>query len=115
MISIQAKKRKEKSWEAFCLNGREPTGVNVVEWIIKCQELGAGEIFLSSVDFDGCMNGVDLDLINEAKKITNIPLIVSSGIRDNNEIEKIFKNSIHAVAVGAAAHANKVNIKKIHK
>ena len=45
-------------------NGREPTGLDVVQWAQRCEELGAGEIMLTSIDRDGTRNGYDLDLVS---------------------------------------------------
>ena len=62
-ISIQAKKRANAKWEAFKICGREPTGIDICDWVKEINQLGAGEIIVTSVDRDGTELGLDKDLI----------------------------------------------------
>lgn len=116
VISIQAKKRSENKWEPLYLNGREPSRLDLIDWIKECEQLGAGEIFLSSVDKDGTEHGPDFNLINEASKAINLPIIASSGFRDLTDIENVFtKTDISAIAIGSSLHNGRININKIKK
>ena len=63
VLSIEAKK-KGNSWEAFIDNGREPTGLDVMDWVIKSQKLGVGEILITSIDQERTEKGFDEALIN---------------------------------------------------
>ena len=78
--SIEAKKVKTKKWEAYADNGREKTNLDVIDWTKKVQDLGVGEILLTSVDRDGTESGLDEELIEEVSKKTQVSLIVSGGI-----------------------------------
>jgi cyclase len=116
VLSIQAKKRSVDTWEVFCLNGRQPTGLDVVAWAKEVEFLGAGEIILSSVDQDGTEKGMDFDLIKKLTTIVNIPIIASSGAHSIEEIKKIIEGTdVSAVAIGKSLHNNNLNIIDIKK
>jgi imidazole glycerol-phosphate synthase subunit HisF len=72
-------KRTGKSWEVFVKGGSEPTGIDAIEWIKKTEELGAGEILLTSMDRDGTKEGFDLELLSEVNRHVSIPVIASGG------------------------------------
>lgn len=72
-------KREGSSWGVYIKGGSEPTGLDALEWMKKTEELGAGEILLTSMDRDGTKSGFDLELLQEANKILTIPLIASGG------------------------------------
>ena len=79
VVAVDAKK-KENSWNVFSHGGTKDTGMNVLEWLVKVQELGAGEILLTSMDRDGTMQGYDLKLLKLATEILEIPVIASGGV-----------------------------------
>jgi cyclase len=66
-------------WEVFIHGGRTPTGLDAVEWAKRMEELGAGEILLTSMDKDGTKDGYDLDLTRAVVESVNIPVIASGG------------------------------------
>ena len=72
-------KRKGDSWEVYINGGRKPMGIDAVEWAVKCAELGAGEILLTSMDEDGQKKGYDLGLTKAISERVNIPVIASGG------------------------------------
>ncbi|MEX0944464.1 MAG: imidazole glycerol phosphate synthase subunit HisF [Balneolaceae bacterium] len=72
-------KRSGQSWEVYVKGGSEPTGIDAIKWIIRAEELGAGEILLTSMDRDGTKSGFDLDLLKTVNQITTIPVIASGG------------------------------------
>ena len=81
VVAIDAKKNKKtKSWEVFTHGGRNPTGLDALLWCRKVEQLGAGEILLTSMDKDGTKNGFDNDLLSEVSKRVNIPVIASGGV-----------------------------------
>lgn len=80
VAAVDAKKRPENdSWEVFVKGGSEPTGLNALNWMEKTEQLGAGEILLTSMDRDGTKSGFDLELLKEANKRLSIPVIASGG------------------------------------
>jgi imidazole glycerol-phosphate synthase subunit HisF len=80
VLSIEAKKIGEGKWEAYTDNGREPTGLDVVEWAQRGAELGAGEILLTSVDREGTREGFDIELTAAVSAAVPIPVIASGGM-----------------------------------
>ena len=72
--------RAEKKWEVYTYGGRKPTGIDALEWAKKAQELGAGEILLTSMDRDGTKKGYDLELTRAVSKAVSIPVIASGGV-----------------------------------
>ncbi|PWN05709.1 imidazole glycerol phosphate synthase subunit HisF [Rhodohalobacter mucosus] len=72
-------KRAGDHWEVFVKGGSQPTGLNAVEWIEKTEQLGAGEILLTSMDRDGTKSGFDLDLLRTVDEKVTIPVIASGG------------------------------------
>lgn len=79
VISIEAKKRPDGSYEAYINNGRERTGVNVFEWAKRAVELGAGEILLTSIDREGTGKGFDIELTRRMARAVPIPVIACGG------------------------------------
>ncbi|MCX5699972.1 MAG: imidazole glycerol phosphate synthase subunit HisF [Candidatus Omnitrophica bacterium] len=78
VLAIDAKKT-EAGWEVYINGGRTPTGLDAIEWAKKGASLGAGEILLTSMDYDGTKDGYDLDLTRSVCKSVNIPVIASGG------------------------------------
>ncbi|MDX1641031.1 MAG: imidazole glycerol phosphate synthase subunit HisF [Balneolaceae bacterium] len=81
VAAVDAKKRTDGSntWEVFVKGGSEPTGLDALEWMKKTEELGAGEILLTSMDRDGTKSGFDLELLKRANDQLSIPVIASGG------------------------------------
>jgi len=115
VISIQAKKR-DKYWEALTQCGRTPSGLDVAKWMERVQNLGAGEIILTSVDCDGTMNGMDLELIRSISGIVDLPVIASGGFSDDDPIVELANEGvISGIAIGASLHREKVSIPILKK
>ena len=114
VLIIDAKKISDNNWEVFTENGREKTGKNVVEWAKQANQLGIGEILLTSIDKDGTMKGPDIELVKSIKEVIDVPLIVSGGIGKIDHIEDLF-NLTHNynLAIGSAIHNNKLKINQI--
>ena len=80
VVAIDAKQAGEGRWEVYTHGGRKPTGLDAVEWAQKMQELGAGEILLTSMDRDGQKSGFDLALTRAVTDALEIPVIASGGV-----------------------------------
>lgn len=72
-------KRGGDSWEVYVHGGRTPMGIDAVEWAVRCEKLGAGEILLTSMDEDGQKKGYDLELTRAVSERVGIPVIASGG------------------------------------
>ena len=79
VVAIDAKRRKDGGWNIFKNGGRVDMGLDAVEWAMKAEKLGAGEILLTSMDCDGTKAGYDLELTKAIAGEVNIPVIASGG------------------------------------
>lgn len=89
-------------WEVYINGGRIPTGLDVIEWVKKVKELGAGEILLTSMDADGTKNGYDISLTKAVTDAVNLPVIASGGAGDLKHFVDVIKEA-DADAVLAAS------------
>ncbi len=104
VLSIQAK-RQGSSWEAYFDNGREHSGVDVVQWAEQGQALGAGEILLTSVDREGTGKGFDLSLVKAVSDRVDIPVIASGGMgRVQDLADAVKAGGADAVAMAHVLH-----------
>jgi cyclase len=107
VVAIEAIKERDGKYFAYTDNGREYTGVDVFEWAQRIDELGAGEIVITSVDNEGTGQGFDLDLISKINNLVSIPVIAHGGAGKNNHVLDLFKNSNpNAVMVSSLFHYN---------
>jgi imidazole glycerol-phosphate synthase subunit HisF len=79
VVAIDAQRTTEGSWEVFVDGGRKATGLDAVRWARRAQELGAGEILLTSMDRDGTTEGFDLELTRSVSDAVTVPVIASGG------------------------------------
>ena len=83
VVAVDARRRKvndaTNGWEVFTHGGRQPTGFDVVSWVARAEELGAGEILLTSMDRDGTKDGYDIELTRAISESVRIPVIASGG------------------------------------
>lgn len=104
VVAIEAIRHADGKYYAYVDNGREETGVEVLYWAKKVEELGAGEILLTSVDRDGTGEGYDLELIEKVTQIVNIPVIAHGGPGKVEHVQKAIEAGADAVAVASVLH-----------
>ena len=93
----------KKFWfEVFIYGGKKGTGLDVIDWSKKIEELGAGEILLTSIDRDGTKDGYDILLTNEIVHAVGIPVIASGGCGKPEDMIDIFKNTEVNAALAAS-------------
>lgn len=80
VVAIDAKQAAPGRWEVFTHGGRKATGLDAVDWARRVQQLGAGEILLTSMDRDGTRNGFDLALTRAVADAVDVPVIASGGV-----------------------------------
>jgi imidazole glycerol-phosphate synthase subunit HisF len=80
VLSIEAKQVAQGKWEAYTDNGRERTGLDVLQWVRRGIDMGAGEILLTSVDREGTRKGFDIELIRQVSDAATVPVIASGGM-----------------------------------
>jgi len=79
VLAIDARRRSAGNWNVFTRGGRDDEGMDVVEWAARGEQLGAGEILLTSMDTDGVQTGFDCELTRAVSRSTRIPVIASGG------------------------------------
>ncbi|MDP3804754.1 MAG: imidazole glycerol phosphate synthase subunit HisF [Candidatus Omnitrophota bacterium] len=82
VVAIDAKRRIRRTrqfWEVYTNGGRTPTGLDAIEWAKKVTRLGAGEILLTSMDYDGTKEGYDIELTRRTSESVSVPVIASGG------------------------------------
>ncbi len=110
---VEAKNIGDMKWEVYKYCGREKTGLDVIDWICKIQDLGCGEILLTSIDYEGMQKGFDISLIKSVEKKIHVPLIISGGcgsISDIKEIKNNFKET--SIALASVLHYKKIKIQE---
>lgn len=93
VISIEAIKESNGNYLAYTDNGREYTGIDVFEWAKKVEELGAGELVITSVDLEGTGKGFDIDLITKITSIVNIPVVAHGGVGKKEHALNLIKHA----------------------
>ena len=115
VLSIQAKKHSQ-GWEAYYDNGREHSGIDVIEWAKKAQENGAGEIILTSVDQDGTAKGFDIELIKAVTEEVTIPVIASGGMGCSEDLKNAVEiGNADAVAMAHVLHYKELDVNTIRE
>jgi cyclase len=105
VVAIDAKRRDGGGWEVFVHGGRTPTGLDAVEWAVRCEELGAGEILLTSMDRDGTRDGFDLELTRTVAQAVNVPVIASGGVGTlDHLVEGVTAGEADAVLAASIFH-----------
>jgi imidazole glycerol phosphate synthase glutamine amidotransferase subunit len=111
VVSIQARRTGRGAWEAMAEAGRERSGQEVMAWIERLQELGAGEILLTSVDQDGTCAGPDQELQRAAAARSHVPLVLGGGFAAAEQVLEALKQpAVSAVSLGAALHRGRVGL-----
>jgi len=116
VLSIEAKRTPSGKWEAFTDNGREHTGLDVIEWAIRGAELGAGEILLTSVDQEGTRKGFDVELTRLVSTSVSIPVIASGGMGTTDHLVRVItEGKADAVAIADALHYGRLSLAEIQE
>jgi cyclase len=91
-------------WQVHVTGGREPTALEGIEWMHRLQELGAGEILLTSMDRDGTQLGYDLELLRAASGRVRIPVIASGGAGNLEHLAEALEAGAHGVLAASIFH-----------
>lgn len=104
VAAIDAKAKNGAGWEVMVRGGREPTGLDAVAWAVQLEQLGAGEILLTSMDTDGTQNGYDLPLTHAVSAAVRIPVIASGGAGKLEHLAEALDVGAHGVLVATLFH-----------
>lgn len=112
VVAIDAKRRPDKSgWNIYKNGGRVDMGIDAVEWAVKANELGAGEILLTSMDCDGTKDGYDIELTRTVADNVSIPVIASGGAgKKEHFLEAITRGHADAVLAASLFHYKELEI-----
>lgn len=103
VVAIDARKREDgKGWNIFKNGGRVDMGIDAVEWAMKAEELGAGEILLTSMDADGTKAGFDMELTRTVSQNVGIPVIASGGAGKKEHFYDILTEGYADAALAAS-------------
>ncbi|PKM90671.1 MAG: imidazole glycerol phosphate synthase subunit HisF [Firmicutes bacterium HGW-Firmicutes-12] len=100
VVAVDARRVEEGKWEVYTHGGRNSTGIDVITWVQQVEELGAGEILLTSMDCDGTKEGYDLELTRSVSRAVTIPVIASGGVGSK---EHIYEGAVLGEADGLLA------------
>lgn len=116
VLSIEAKRVGHHKWEAYTDNGRERTSLDVVEWAKQGEQLGAGEILLTSVDKEGTRTGFEIDLVRAVSEAVKIPVIASGGMGQlSHLLDVVHEGKADAVAMADVLHYDRLSLPEIRE
>lgn len=111
VLSIEAKQIGPASWEVYTDNGRERTGLDVIEWVKRGVALGAGEILLTSVDREGTRKGFDIALVKAVTAEISVPVIASGGMgKPDDLLDVVREGGADAVAMADILHYKRAEV-----
>ena len=103
VVAIDAKKKGD-TWEIFTHGGRKETGINAIEFALKMEKRGAGELLVTSMDKDGTQSGYDIELMKTISESVNIPVIASGGVGTLDHLVDGIKSGASAVLAASIFH-----------
>lgn len=116
VLSVEAKQLGSGYWEAYTDNGRERTGIDVVDWVKRGVALGAGEILLTSVDRDGTRRGFDTELIKAITSVVSVPVIASGGMgKPEDIIDAVHTGGADAIAMADILHYKRARFADVRR
>lgn len=114
VVAIDAKKRADGGWNIFKNGGRVDMGIDAVEWAMKAEKLGAGEILLTSMDCDGTKAGYDIELTRTVAENVSIPVIASGGAGEKEHFyEALTEGKAEAALAASLFHYKELEINEV--
>lgn len=114
VVAIDVKKMGESRWEIFTHGGSKPTGIEAIGWAQKIEQLGAGEILLTSMNHDGNKTGFAIEITRRISEAVNIPVIASGGGGELSHFEEVFtKGAADAALAASIFHFKEYRIKDV--
>lgn len=116
VLSIEAIRTEEGRWKVMTDNGREHTGMDVIDWARTGQEFGAGEILLTSIEQEGTRRGFDIELVKQVSEAVSIPVIASGGMGKVEDLVSVVTlGKADAVAMADVLHYKRLNLSEIRR
>jgi cyclase len=106
--------RNGARWEVYVNGGREATGLDAVDWAVRCAELGAGEILLTSIDRDGARSGYDIALVSRVARAVTVPVVASGGAGSAADVADAFlSGGADAALLAGVLHDGTTDIRSV--
>jgi len=116
VVAIDAKKKDKGKWQVYINGGRTSVDLDAIEWAKKVEKLGAGEILLTSMDFDGTKEGYDIELTKKVAESVNIPIIASGGAGTLEHIYDVLtKGKADAALAASIFHYKEYSVMDVKK
>ncbi len=116
VLSVEAKHTATGRWEVYTDNGRERTGLDVIDWVQRAVDLGAGEVLVTSVDREGTRKGFDLELIRAVSSKVSVPVIASGGMGNVQDmVDAVQTGMADAVAMADILHYDRMFLPEIRQ
>lgn len=116
VLSVEAKQVGVDRWEAYTNGGRERTGLDVIEWVKRGVDAGAGEILLTSVDREGTRKGFDIPLVRAVTRVASVPVIASGGMgKPEDLVDAVCQGQADAVAMADILHYGRATVGDIRR
>lgn len=114
VLSLEAKSVANGRWEVYTDNGRERTGLDVIDWVKRGVALGAGEVLLTSVDREGTRKGFDIALVQAVSAEVSVPVIASGGMGKSEDLIDVVRDGgADAVAIADVLHYERATVGEI--
>lgn len=117
VLAVDAKRRKDGSgWNIYKHGGRIDMGIDVIDWVIRAEKLGAGEILLTSMDCDGTKAGYDMELTRQVAEAVSVPVIASGGAGEMEHFyEALTRGGAEAALAASLFHYKELEICQVKK
>lgn len=114
VLSMDVKKNERGSWDVYINGGRINTDIDAINWALRGEELGAGEIVLNSIDSDGIKDGYDIEITKLISETVNIPVIASGGAGRREDFSRVLQEGKADAALAASVfHYKEISIKEL--
>jgi cyclase len=111
VVGVDIRRTGPARWEVYTHGGRVATGIDALEWCVRCEGLGAGELVLNSMDQDGTKLGYDLELTRKVAGLTGIPIVASGGVgKVEHLVEGAVSGMADAVLAASVFHFGEISI-----
>ena len=116
VLAIDTKKEDNGEWKVYVHGGRTPTPLLTTTWAKEGERMGAGEILLTSMNYDGTKAGFDIEITGKVCEAVNIPVIASGGAGTKEHFAEVFKKTKASAALGASVfHFGEIPIPELKK
>lgn len=114
VLAMDVKRVGENKWNVFLNGGTVDSGIDALEWAIRGEKLGAGEMVINNIDADGTKEGYDIELLKAIKKNVSVPIIASGGAGKMEDFLKaIMEADVEGVLAASVFHYKEIDIREL--